>query len=179
MDDVPRLEGTGVILRDVRHGDAATRAALGRRREIVRGFGGDIAEDAPMTEEEATFELGHRFGPGPHWVIADHTDTFLGILRLAPVDTANRSARLGVGIFDPDRLGRGLGTEAMRLALSYGFGSLGLHRVSLTVLADNARAVAAYTALGFQTEGRLRETLWRDGRWCDDLTMAVLAADWA
>ena len=84
VDDVPRLEGTGVILRDVRDGDAATRAALGRRREIVRGFGGDIAEDGPMTEEEATFELGHRFGRGPHWVIADHTDTFLGILRLAP-----------------------------------------------------------------------------------------------
>ena len=55
--------------------ETATRAALGRRREIVRGFGGDIAEDGPMTEEEATFELGHRFGPGPHWVIADHTDT--------------------------------------------------------------------------------------------------------
>ena len=85
-------------------------------------------------------------------------------MRLAPINIANRSARLGIGIgiLDPARLGQRLGVAAIRLALADGFEHLDLHRVSLTVLADNTRAVAAYTRCGFTVEGRLRHTLWPD-----------------
>ena len=132
-----------------------------------------------MMADQASAELHKTFGPGPHWVIADGTDEFVGTLRLAPIDVANRSARLGIGILDPTRLGQGLGTAATLLALDYGFGSLGLHRIGLTVLANNARAIAAYQNCGFVVEGRLRDTLFRNGGWHDDLAMAVLAPDWA
>ena len=40
-----------------------------------------------MTAEEAEQELGQRFGAGPHWVIADADDLFVGIARLARSDT--------------------------------------------------------------------------------------------
>ena len=131
-----------------------------------------------MSERHAEVELRHRFGPGPQWAIADRDDRFLGIVRLAPVDVSNRSARFGIGILDPSRLGQGLGSEATLLALGHGFGSLGLHRVSLTVLADNTAAVAAYRKCGFVEEGRLRQTLLRDGVWHDDVVMALLAPEW-
>ena len=178
IDDVPELVGNGVRLRGLGHSDIAQRASLGRSREIVRGFGGDLDADEPMTQSAAAAELGQRVGPGPHWVLADQDDVFIGVLRLAPIDVANRSARLGIGILDPARLGQGLGTEAIRLALGYGFDCLGLHRVSLTVLADNSRAVAAYTRCGFVVEGRFRDSLWRDGTWHDDLAMAILKPQW-
>lgn len=132
-----------------------------------------------MTEDEAAEQFQWSFGPGPHWVIADESDLFVGFVRLAPVDQSNRSARFGIGILDPGRLGQGLGTEATRLALGYGFEVLDLHRVGLTVLADNVRAVAAYRKCGFVVEGRLRQTLFRDGKWHDDLAMAILAPEWA
>lgn len=178
VDHVPELVGDTVRLRELRDDDIATRASLGRSREIAHGFGVDLHSDEPMTEGDAAAELACRFGPGPHWVIADRHDVFVGIVRLAPVDAANRSARLGVGILDPARLGQGLGTEAIRLALGWGFEHLDLHRVSLTVLADNARAVAAYSRCGFSVEGRFRHTLLRDGSWHDDLSMAVLKPQW-
>ena len=127
-----------------------------------------------MTEQDAADELGRRFGPGPHWMIADHHDVFVGVVRLATVDVANQSARLGIGILDPARLGQGIGTEAIRLALRWGFEGLGLHRVSLTVLADNTRAIGAYTRCGFTVEGRFRDSLFRGGEWHDDLSMAIL-----
>ena len=178
IDDVPELVGDGVRLRGLRDGDIARRASLGRSREIVRGFGGDLDEDEPMSEPDAAAELGRRFGPGPHWVIADQHDMFIGIVRLAPIDVANRSARLGIGILDAARLGQGRGSEAVGLALAYGFGRLDLHRVSLTVLADNARAIAAYNRCGFVVEGRFRDSLLRDGKWHDDLSMAILKPQW-
>ena len=176
--DVPELVGCGVRLRELRDSDIARRASLGHSREIVRGFGGDLVADGSMTEPDAALELRERFGPGPHWAIADQHDALIGVVRLAPIDVANRSARLGIGILDPARLGQGHGTEAIRLALGYGFDCLDLHRVSLTVLADNSRAVAAYTRCGFVVEGRFRDSLWRDGTWHDDLPMAILKPQW-
>ena len=101
--------------------DIAVRASFGQNREIVRWFGGDIEADEPMTDNQARDHLHQRFGPGPHWVMADQSDRFVGVARLAPLDTENRSAKFAIGIFDPTRLGQGLGTEATRLAITYGF----------------------------------------------------------
>ena len=100
VDHVPELIGDGVRLRPLRGSDIARRAALGRSREIAYGFGEDLEADEPMTEPDAADELSRRYGPGPHWVIADRDDEFVGVVRLAPVDAANRSARLGIGILD-------------------------------------------------------------------------------
>jgi len=150
----PRLRGDGIELRALSQRDVRVRATIGRHREVARGFGGDLARDhLPMTEAEAADELRHSFGPGPHWAIADDTDTLVGTIRLAPIDVPNRSARLGIGIYDPGRLALGLGSAATRTALSYGFGKLGLNRVNLTVLAGNDRAIAAYRKVGFRLEG--------------------------
>ncbi|MGI9624911.1 MAG: GNAT family N-acetyltransferase [Acidimicrobiales bacterium] len=173
-DEAPVLLGERIRLRPYENRDASVRAGFGLSREIVRSFGGDLSEDGPLDLETAARQLTRRFGSGPHWVIADNSDEFVGVIRLAPLDEANRSANLAIGLFDPVRLGVGLGTEATLLVLAHAFDTLDLHRVSLTVLADNARAIACYHKCGFTTEGRLREVLWRGERWTDDLVMGAL-----
>ena len=62
--------------------------------------------------------------------------------------------------------------------VDHAFGSLGLHRVALSVFAFNERAIRAYLRVGFVTEGRAREAIWRDGRWWDELHMSVLEPEW-
>jgi len=42
----------------------------------------------------------------------------------------------------------------------------------------NERAIRAYRRCGFVIEGRSRESIWRDGRWWDELAMSVLESDW-
>jgi RimJ/RimL family protein N-acetyltransferase len=74
--------------------------------------------------------------------------------------------------------GRGYGTEATRLMLDHAFGGLGLHRVALTVFEFNERAIRAYLRCGFVVEGRARESIWRDGRWWDEVGMSILATEW-
>ena len=62
--------------------------------------------------------------------------------------------------------------------LDHAFGSLGLHRIALYVFEFNERAIRAYRRCGFVVEGRSRESIWRDGRWWDELAMSILESDW-
>jgi RimJ/RimL family protein N-acetyltransferase len=51
---------------------------------------------------------------------------------------------------------------------------LKLHRISVRVVAYNARALGAYRKCGFTTEGREREAAFVDGAWHDDVMMGIL-----
>ncbi|WP_042386828.1 GNAT family N-acetyltransferase [Streptacidiphilus melanogenes] len=73
---------------------------------------------------------------------------------------------------------RGLGSEATRLIVGYGFERLGLHRVSLTVYGHNPRGRRAYEKVGFVHEGTRREVLRLGDAWIDDHDMAILAHEW-
>ena len=175
LDAVPRLEGDAVILRSPRDEDADKRASFGRHSEIVRAMGGDLEVDEAMSIEAARQQLTRRFGSGPHWVIADSKDEFLGLLRLAPIDPEEATATFAIAIYDVNRLGQGLGTEATSLAVAYGLTQLELSRITLTVLAENQRAIASYEKAGFVVTQGLEKTLFRDGVFYDDLVMSISA----
>ena len=68
--------------------------------------------------------------------------------------------------------------KATTLMVDHAFTSLGLHRVSLSVFAFNERAIRSYTRVGFVSEGRAREAIWRDGCWWDEIHMSVLEPEW-
>jgi RimJ/RimL family protein N-acetyltransferase len=73
--------------------------------------------------------------------------------------------------------GGGLGQQATRLLIGYAFTYLNMNRISLRVLADDARAVGAYRKAGFREEGRVRRAAWFAGDFHDELVMSVLRAD--
>lgn len=67
-------------------------------------------------------------------------------------------------------LGAALMTEAIRLARERG-----MHRVELTVVANNHRAIRLYEKVGFQREGLKRENYHgEDGRYHDEIVMGLL-----
>ncbi len=86
------------------------------------------------------------------------------------------SFRIALG---PAGRGRGLGTEATRLIVGYGFERLGMHRISLEVYSFNPRARRVYEKAGFRAEGVLRESLRYGGDWIDATVMSILGSEWA
>lgn len=68
------------------------------------------------------------------------------------VDPALRSASFGIVVGERSYWGRGIGTEATRLALRHGFDHLGLERITLTVNVTNVFAIRAYERVGFERE---------------------------
>jgi RimJ/RimL family protein N-acetyltransferase len=89
-----------------------------------------------------------------------------------------QSGELRILIFDKDAVGKGIGTEAVKMLVDYGFNRLNLHRIWLGVNADNDRAVKCYLKAGFKEEGRLREDIFYHGKWADAIRMGILRSEW-
>jgi RimJ/RimL family protein N-acetyltransferase len=99
----------------------------------------------------------------------------LGLFGAGPKD---RCATIGIAL-GREHIGRGYGTDAMRVIVDYGFREIGLHRIQLSVAAFNAAGVRAYEKAGFVAEGRRRAAVWHDGSWYDVVMMSILADEWA
>ena len=138
-------------------------------------------QQTPMRPEEIERFFAVRVqGPGA-MAMAVHersTDRLIGSCAFSQLDGENGSALYHITIGESDAWGRGYGTEATRLMVDHAFGALNLHRIALFVFEFNERAVRAYRRCGFVVEGRSRESIWRDGRWWDELAMSILEADW-
>jgi RimJ/RimL family protein N-acetyltransferase len=77
-----------------------------------------------------------------------------------------------------DEWNKGYGTETMILLLRHSFDTLNLNRAYLHVYAENLRAKRAYEKAGFVEEGRLREGVYKHGKYDDVIVMSVLRAEW-
>jgi RimJ/RimL family protein N-acetyltransferase len=102
----------------------------------------------------------------------------LGFLKIRVVSWPHRTGDISLGIGEPSRWGQGYGAEAIRLGIDLSFRELNLHRLQLGVFSYNERAIRLYEKLGFTREGRLRESLQRDGRWHDTVLFGLLAREW-
>ena len=85
---------------------------------------------------------------------------------------------IGVLVGDERRWGRGVGREAVRLALSRAFAELGAHRVYARVASPNDRSRALFEGLGFRREGVMRDHLRREGETIDVELYGLIADEW-
>jgi len=102
----------------------------------------------------------------------------IGNTGIHQVDSVNRSGEFGILIGEKAYWNQGYGREATRLALQHGFDDLNLHRIFLRVYANNPRAIACYQAAGFTREGVMREAIYKNGVYIDEIQMAILKQEW-
>ncbi|TMR96399.1 GNAT family N-acetyltransferase [Nonomuraea basaltis] len=104
--------------------------------------------------------------------------TLIGYVVLGDTDFRHGEATLEtIAIGDRDHRGGGYATDALRVICRYAFEEMGLHRLTLWVVADNAAAVRAYTKVGFVEEGRRREAFRTKGKRHDFLMMGLLSSE--
>lgn len=102
----------------------------------------------------------------------------IGYVFLADILKSHKVAReFGIVIGDKNHWGHGYGSEAIKLALGYGFKRLKLNRIQLIVLDFNKRAQRTYRKLGFVEEGVQREARLVGGKWHDVILMGILKKD--
>lgn len=89
-------------------------------------------------------------------IFENETGALVGSIELDGIDLRRGQAELGYWI-RTDRWGRGYATEAGWAILTYGFETLGLHKVRADVAVGNTASARVLEKLGFVLEGTLRE----------------------
>lgn len=121
------------------------------------------------TESEKTFLLGIR--------LLDDA-RLIGIVDIEDILWSHRVGWLGYAIGDAADRGKGIGTEAVTLAITFAFHELNLYRLSATVFTYNPPSIGLLEKLGFTREGAFREFVERDGKRHDMLLYGLLRPEW-
>ena len=179
----PTIAGDLVLLRPPSTEDVVALRAGMADRDVTILTGSthsSAATDLPDHDIDKLQQIYALWAKDPTrlvWAIVDRAaDIVIGEVLLTELDEGNRSC--GFRIWIAGAHGRGLGTEATRLAVRHGLEFCGLNRIQLEVYAFNPRARRVYEKVGFVLEGTMRQALRFDDGWVDAHLMAVLAEDW-
>lgn len=168
--------GSRITLSALQKDDSATLFTWINDPDVVRFS----APYAPVHEPNHTawFERVTADAARVVFAIRDRVSLrLIGVVQLIELQPIHRSAELVIRIGSQADRGRGIGTEALSLAVDFGFRHRNLQRIALKVFADNPRAIRAYEKVGFQREGLLRRAVFIDGAWRDEVVMAMLSDD--
>jgi len=126
-------------------------------------------------------ELKWLFEPGSdmqrYAMVLLDGDEMIGCISLQNINYQSRNAFLGIFIGNGECRGKGYGAEAIRLILNYGFKTLNLHNIMLSVHADNSAGIACFKKVGFRECGRRREWIFKDGKYSDVIYMDILESE--
>lgn len=140
--------------------------------------------DTDYVRPQQVQDIQQMFSPDPagrsvlFFIRTLSEDRLIGFIALHSIEWNNQSGECSIGIGEIDYQGKGYGSDALILLLRYAFEELNLYRVSLTVIANNVRAIKAYQKVGFREEGRLRQAVHRDGVRTDLIWMGILQPEW-
>jgi len=104
--------------------------------------------------------------------------TILGVIYLLDINWLSKNCEFAIQIGEEQALSKGLGYEASKQAIDYAFNDLNLHRIYLTVLEENTRAIGLYEKLGFLVEGTLRQSIYKNKSYKNQILMALLQSSW-
>ena len=176
------LKGERLILR------ARERDDLPRLHEFFNDMEVELLGGGDPPHPQSRDSLQHRFDEqskndkqkssflGDFVIEAD--GKCIGICGLWHYNPSAAAAELGITIGDREYWGRGYGREAITLLLDYGFRIRNLRRIYLSTYSNNERALRCYRACGFVEEGHLRQHVWNNGQYADEVWMGILRAEY-
>jgi RimJ/RimL family protein N-acetyltransferase len=127
----------------------------------------------PMSKIEEENWIKHKIeeaGKGNAYVFAimdKQTNGFLGVCELFNIDKIARLGTIGITLNKKNQE-KGMGTEALKLVLKWGFESLNLNLIIIDAISNNERALHVYKdKLKFKHEATLRNRKYKNGKYYD------------
>ncbi|MFX4261972.1 UDP-4-amino-4,6-dideoxy-N-acetyl-beta-L-altrosamine N-acetyltransferase [Pelotomaculum propionicicum] len=100
-----------------------------------------------------------------------------GLVNFTQIDKCNSRCHWGFYLGETD-VPRGSGMAMGYLALEYIFEVIGIHKLYGEALAFNLQSIKYHKKLGFVEEGRFVEHIFKNGRYEDIISMAILNKNW-
>ena len=167
-------------LRPLESGDFAAMAVWFQNIADLARF--DRSVRAPFNAESMEASWGKTSAADTegsrHWfTIISETGELCGITGLESISSVNRDAVIALFV-EESRRRQGIGIRSTALVLDFAFRQIGLNRVTSYYRADNTRSQQMTSRAGFETEGRMRDAWFAEGRYFDMVTVGLLRRDW-
>jgi RimJ/RimL family protein N-acetyltransferase len=144
---------------------------------IARNFGGVPLFTSTVNEKKWVEDKIFDKNSVSCAICLKENDELIGCIFLNDIDFHTRSGHVPVFIGEKSLWGKGYATDARVLMLKYAFYDRGLQRVWARVLEDNIAALKMHEKVGYQKEGFLRNSNFKDGRFFNEYYLSVLKED--
>lgn len=111
-------------------------------------------------------------------IIDTKNDKLIGNGGFSSIDHSRQTAEVGLFIGEEEIRNIGLGTEALKLLIKYGFEYLNLNNIMLKVYSFNERAIKCYQKCGFKEFGKRHKSICIKNTWFDEIYMEILKEDY-
>ncbi|AGK99358.1 GNAT family N-acetyltransferase [Clostridium pasteurianum] len=171
--------GKKVRLKEYRKEDVKLVQSYVNDSEIKKLLNPGIPYLYTFEDEEKWFESLSAKNDQYSFAIETLVDNkYIGGCGINSIDWKNSAAVIGIFIGDKEYWGKGYGTDAMKLLISFIFEQMNLNKIKLQVLSYNERAIKCYEKCGFTKEGVLREEIFRDGKYHDNIVMGFFKIEY-
>ena len=152
------LTGENIILREISLNDTDNIISWRNNPNVKKFF--CIQKDLTREEHINWFNTMIKPGKVKQFIIVDKTvNKDIGSVYLRDIDYKNLKAEYGIFIGEDYCRGHGIGSEAAKLILDYGFNVLNLHKIFLRAFEENFAAIKSYRKVGFEVEGIFKDDI--------------------
>lgn len=146
-------------------------------KDIARNFGGLPLFTSTLNEKKWVEEKIFDKNSVSCAICLKESDEFIGCIFLNDINYHNRSGHIPIFMGEKQYWGKGFATDARLLMLNYAFINRGLERIWAKVLEDNIGALKMLEKTGYKKEGLLRKSNFKDGKFLNEIYLAVLKDD--
>lgn len=107
-------------------------------------------------------------------ICSDEDNSIIGLVYLVNINWIFRRCDFGILLGDEKDRGKNNGYIAIKMILEHAFNDLQLNRVEVKVLESNTNAISIYKKVGFIQEGVLRQSVYKEGRFQNQVIMSIL-----
>lgn len=123
-------------------------------------------------EEEKWFDSHGQDNKNVVFALETKEDKHIGNIGLHKIDWMSRTAEMGIVIGEKEEWGKGYGSAAEAMMLTYAFEQINLRKVYGQIMAPNKASLKAALKNGAQEEGVLKKHLFCDGAFQDMILLS-------
>jgi len=169
-------------LRSMTMDDAERLASIANYEELSKSISPRGSFPYPYTVSHALGLIEYAIasataGVAFHFGILDESKSLIGVAAITKLDRENDGCEIGYWL-GKDYHGRGYGSSAVSLLVSFAFRQVGVHRVYAASFISNVASVRLLKRLGFRQEGILRQSAKGDDGYADEVIMAMLKEEY-
>lgn len=166
---------TGITLREFTREDRDALVSLANNRKIADNLRDGFPHPYTLENADIFIEDAQSWNP-PRRFCIEKNGAYVGNIGLHPnTDIYRMNAEIGYFIGEPF-WGQGIASQAVKMMVAYGFEHLNLHRIEAGVFSYNVASAKVLENAGFQLEGTAKESIFKNGKFWDELKYGIVVS---